>query len=81
MLTRDPGWKKFVSGVRDKHPESSKLHRLYFVSLLCRAPMPICTAHYCFKYQILLNFPLNCKEKLSLRQVGTIVPFVNIPYL
>jgi hypothetical protein len=22
---RDPGWKKFGSGIRDKHPESAKL--------------------------------------------------------
>jgi hypothetical protein len=25
FLTRDPGWKKFESGIRDKHPGSATL--------------------------------------------------------
>jgi hypothetical protein len=26
MRIRDPGWKKFESGIRDKHPGSAALH-------------------------------------------------------
>jgi hypothetical protein len=29
MRIRDLGWKKFVSGIRDKHPGSATLRKIY----------------------------------------------------
>ncbi len=31
VWTRDPGWKKVGTGIRDKHPRSAKLHKSVFL--------------------------------------------------
>jgi hypothetical protein len=42
MRTRDPGWRQFGSGIRNKHPGSATLNRGAWLSL---APHPLPPSH------------------------------------